>query len=69
MVTFDWNNDDCQNLVDFIELYFFEHLHDLYDISELDNFDYLKSFVGYLKSFVKMHDDLESEIKKRKRRG
>lgn len=59
MVTFDWDKDDCTNLYDFIELYFFKNLYDLYDIDELDNF-------GYLKSFVKIHDDLESEINKDK---
>lgn len=61
MVTFNWDKEDCENLRDFMEMCFFQNLHDLYDIGELDNF-------GYLKSFVKMYDDLDAEVKNKKKK-
>ena len=45
MVTLNLSKDDLHNIVEFIELNFFEHLKALLNDDEIDNIDYIRSLL------------------------
>ena len=45
MVTLGLDADDCKNAAELVETYFFQNIHDLQEINELDNIDYLRSML------------------------
>ena len=45
MITLKLDRADIENLIEFFDLSFFDHLKKLLDADELDNMEYLKSMV------------------------
>lgn len=43
MITLNMSKADCKNVADFLELYFFQNLHDDPDI---DNIEYIRSLLN-----------------------
>lgn len=51
MITLKLGRADIENLIEFFDLSFFDHLKKLLDADELDN-------MGYLASMVRVYDEL-----------
>ena len=48
MVTLNLDREDCKNIAEILELFFFENIKVLLEAGELDNIDYVRSILKSL---------------------
>lgn len=58
MVTLNLDADDCKNLADMIEIYFFANIR---DDEDMDNIDYLRSMLRGLDELRSASKDAENK--------